>query len=563
MSLIGALNTGKTALAVHQAAIQVTSNNVANAGNPNYTRQVATSVPGRDVQSRTGLLIGSGVNLTSIERQIDSALEQRIRGSVADGEAAATQQQWLGRVESIFHELGDDDLSSQLSAFFNAWSNLANTPGDNALRQVVLQTGQTVAGTLQTLRGNLSDLQGDIDKRLNLLASDANGLAQQVADLNEQIALAEGSTNSTANALRDQRDGVLKQLSELIDVKVQETGPMVNVLVGSEPLVLGTTNLGISFDLSNSGGSLVAKVSSNANGGTLPVSSGQMGALIGLRSQIDTIAADLDSLAGGMIFELNKLHASGQGLEGFTEVTGTYAVADNTAALNSAGLPFAPTNGSFVVHVRDTATGLVTSTLVQVDLDGLNGDDTTLASLATKLNSITGVSASIVGGKLKLQSAGSQQEISFSQDSSGALAALGINTFFTGSTAADIAVNSAITSKPTLLAAAANGEKGDNQTALAIAQLESRAIKSLNGSSLSAKYQSMITQVAVAVDNARTSAQSAAAVQETLLNQREALSGVSLDEEAINLMREQRAFQGAARIIAAVDELMQTLLQLV
>jgi flagellar hook-associated protein 1 FlgK len=69
--------------------------------------------------------------------------------------------------------------------------------------------------------------------------------------------------------------------------------------------------------------------------------------------------------------------------------------------------------------------------------------------------------------------------------------------------------------------------------------------------------------IAISAADAKNDSQASAVVKETLLAQREALSGVSLDEEAINLIRQQRAFQGASRLIAAVDELMQQILALV
>src|SRR4051794_13031684 len=110
MSLIGALNTGKSALAVSQAALQVTGNNISNAGNADYTRQVAQVAPSKDQQLRPGVFIGTGVDLTGIQRQIDEALNARLRGSVSDNEGADLTQQWLGRVEAVFNELGDEDL---------------------------------------------------------------------------------------------------------------------------------------------------------------------------------------------------------------------------------------------------------------------------------------------------------------------------------------------------------------------------------------------------------------------------------------------------------------------
>ena len=88
MSLTGALNIGKSALAVQQAAIQVTGNNIANAGNADFTRQSASVTPSGDRQMGPGVFIGTGVNLDSVRRQIDEALEARLRGSVSDSESA-------------------------------------------------------------------------------------------------------------------------------------------------------------------------------------------------------------------------------------------------------------------------------------------------------------------------------------------------------------------------------------------------------------------------------------------------------------------------------------------
>src|SRR6266699_5053355 len=160
MSLVSALNIGKSALAVHQAAIQVTSNNVANAGNTDYTRQTAHIVPGSEQLYKPGVFLGSGLNLDAVQRQIDESLQARIRSSISDSESATSRQQWLSRVETIFHELGDDDLSTQLSTFFNSWSDLANKPQDTGLRQVVLQNGNSLGQSFQNVRSQLSGIQG-------------------------------------------------------------------------------------------------------------------------------------------------------------------------------------------------------------------------------------------------------------------------------------------------------------------------------------------------------------------------------------------------------------------
>jgi flagellar hook-associated protein 1 FlgK len=566
MSLIDALNIGKSALAVTQATIQTTGNNIANAGNADYTRQTSTVTPNRDQQVQAGIFLGTGVNLTAVQRQIDEALEGRLRSSVSDDQAANETQQWLGRVESLFNELSDQDLSTQLSTFFNSWSDLANKPQDIGLRQVVIQNGATVAQSLQDLRGQLSSLQSDVDQRLEAQAGTADGLAQQIADLNGQITQAEGGGGGTANGLRDQRDAVLKQLSQLMDVKtvVHDNGQM-DVYVGSEPLVIGSDNRGVSFrEETDIDGTLKTAVIFKQSDGEMKLSSGQLGALGQVRKTVDGVVDQLDTLAHNLIYQLNNIHASGQGLEGFSSLSASNTVSDVNVALNNkdSGLKFPPQTGSFVVHVRNKTSGLVTSTLVQVDLDGKNGNDTTLQSLQSSLDGIANISANISGGRLSVSADSSDVEVSFSQDSSGVLASLGINNFFTGSDAHDIAVSNVIQSTPALLAAAKNGERGDNQTAQSIAGLESMSLDSLGGASMKESYESMINGIATSSAAAKTNAQAATTVRQTLEAQRESLSGVSLDEEAVNLIKQQRAFQGAAKLISTVNELMDELLHL-
>ncbi len=565
MSLIGALNIGKSALAVSQAAIQTTGNNIANAGNADYTRQVAKTTNNRDQQYLPGIFLGTGVNLSAVQRQIDEALEGRIRSSVSDDESANVTQQWLGRVEAVFNELSDQDLSTQLSTFFNSWSNLANKPQDLGLRQVVVQNGANVAQAMKDLRGQLGSLQGDVDQRLESQAATANSMAQQIADLNGQIIQAEGGSAGMANGLRDQRDAVLKQLSELMDIKtVPQDAGVTNVYVGSEPLVIGTESRGVSFRKQTVNGTLETAVTFAANDGQMKLTSGQLGAMGQVRKSIDGVIDKLDGLAKGLIFELNNLHASGQGLEGLSSTSASNLVNDSTVALNSgaAGMKLAAQSGSFVVHVRNKTTGLSSSTLIQVDLDGKNGNDTTLETLRQSLDGVGNLTATISGGRLTIEADSSDTEFSFSQDSSGTLAALGINSFFAGSNAGDIAVNAAIQAKPSLLAAAKNGEHGDNQTALAIAQLESASLASLHGGNLKQTYQSMINSVATSAAAAKTNAEATGTIRQTLEAQRESLSGVSLDEEAVNLIKQQRAFQGAAKLITTINEMMQTLLQM-
>ncbi|MBV8779776.1 MAG: hypothetical protein JO353_00130, partial [Phycisphaerae bacterium] len=108
-----------------------------------------------------------------------------------------------------------------------------------------------------------------------------------------------------------------------------------------------------------------------------------------------------------------------------------------------------------------------------------------------------------------------------------------------------------------------NGDSSDNQAALAIAQLGDKAATSLNGQSINQAYEGMVNVVATQAQSAANNATSTADVQTTLQNQRENLSGVDLNEETVNLMKAQRAFQGSARVITTINTMMDELMHLI
>jgi flagellar hook-associated protein 1 FlgK len=365
--------------------------------------------------------------------------------------------------------------------------------------------------------------------------------------------------------LEDQRDADLSQLSTLIGIQTTNgDNGQINVYIGSQPLVYDGTSAGITTTNNIVNGQQVSTLQFKNGNGTIPVSGGQLGGLVAAQTQVNGSIAQVNTLVHNLIGTVNTLHASGQGTDGFTSVTSTNPVDDPTVALNSsaAGLNYTPTTGSFVVHVTDTASGQTTSTLVHVQLTGQPGD-TTLNSLAASLAAVPGVDASVNAGQLTISAASSGSQISFSQDTSGVLSSLGINTFFTGTDATDIGVNQTLAADPGLLAAAKNGDPGDNQTALAIAALGSTPVAGLSGQTLDQAYQSAVNQVASATSASKTQASAAQAVQETLTNQQQAVSGVSLDTETVNLIAQQRAFEGASRLIYEVDQMYDELMGMV
>lgn len=556
-----AFQIGRSALAAYQAAIAVTGQNIANLGNPNYARQSGrlASLVGGPISS--GVRPGAGVRLTHLTRHLDEALEARLRNSLAARAGAQVIYDALNQAELLYNELTEEDLSTQLSQFFAQFSDLETSPQDSSSRNLVLANADAIVRTIRRLRSGLVQQVQDLNAAAEAAASRAAELTAEIASLNERVVAQEADGVTIASALRDRRDGLLQELGELMDIQVreQESGS-VNVYVGSAPLVEFDRSRGPIVETVLEDGLELASVRFSDDHGNVILRDGK---LFGLLQARDAYLRDqferLDTLAQGLIYEVNRIHSTGVGLVGYESLLSDYAVDDADAALNSttANLPFPLENGTFIVHVRDQTTGQVITRQIEVDLDGLNDDDTTLTSLAAALDSVPGLNASITTDNRLQIEAENGQELWFTEDSSGALAALGLASFFSGQNANDIDIAAAVRNDPRLIAASLSGEKNDGGNAGRLANLaDSTSTSALLGNrSIQDYHETIISDLAVEAAAAVTQHEAAEAVYEGLYAQRESISGVSLDEEAVNLTKFERAYQAATRYLAVVDQL--------
>jgi flagellar hook-associated protein 1 FlgK len=562
MGLTSALHVGQSAILASQAAIQVAGNNMANAATPGYHRQVAGLTPGLSNRIGSNSFVGTGVKLRDITRAVDTALQTRVRGAIAREARTEIDQRFLGALEALQNELSGNDISSKLSEFINSFSELANNPNDDAVRSLVLRQATGVSDYVQNLRGEYGRLRDEADRALAASVEKADGLLEQIAAVNAEIAQTEQGAGQ-ANGLRDRRDQLVNELSELLDVStIEQPNGSVDVLVGSLPVVLAGGSRGLELRTKTVGDDTKVEVRIKADGSTLSVEDGQIGALLGQRANtIDPAIDVLDTFARELIFQANRVHSQGQGKSGWSAVTGLVQVANPTTALSADAteLPFDVRNGSFAIHITNTATGLRESALVTIDPATQSLNDLVASINASGLGNL---SASVTGdGRLSI-AASAGFEVSFSEDSSGVLAGLGVNALFAGSDATDIAVNEALLDDPRLLASGLDHVPGSNGSALAMVGLESLSIDALGGRSLRTYWQAHVNGNAVRTAAANDAAESAAIVRQGLEAQELAVGGVSLDEESVDLITYQRQFQAAARFISVIDEAMQTLLSI-
>ncbi len=571
MALLGAsFQIGRSALAAYQSAIAITGQNIANVANPNYTRltgRLSTLEGGL----AGGIAAGGGVTLSALQRHIDEALETRLRMSLGSRAAAESTYRSLSQVEALYNELTEYDLSTQLTNFFNTFADLQHNPEELTSRHLVLSEADSVIRTLRRQRSALLNQAVDLNSAVEQSVSRANALAQEIADLNQLVVTQEARGSGYSAPLRDRRDALLRELGELMDIQVRERdNGAINVYIGGEPLVEFNRSRGLVVERELEQGLELASVHFGDNHGTVLIRDGRLAAQLTARDEhlLGQVQA-LDQLARGLIYEVNRVHSTGRGLVGYTSLTSNYAVADTNAALNStqAGLPFPLQNGSFHrTRTQTRSTGQTTTRLIKIDLDGI-GTDTTLAALAAQLDGVPNLSAGITSDNRLALTAAAGFEISFSEDSSGALAALGLATLLDGTTAANIDHHSRRVSRNPdfvrLLAASLSGLSSDGDNAGRLMTVRQASSTLLGNQSVEDFQAAMVNRLAVQASAALNTYEASDAVYSSLMAQREAVSGVSLDEEAVNLSRFETAYNAAARYFTVLDSMSNEVLRLV
>jgi len=559
------LNTAKGALMAQQFAMDVVSHNVANVNTPDYTRQVAVLQAMRPAPYE-GMTIGRGVNVTSVQRNADAFIENRLQQRQSDLSATSEQELYMKVLEGIFNENSGRSLTGQMADFWNAWNDVANNPSGDAERSALFERGALLCQAFRDISADLDQVHRELNLSLNAGVGSINEITKKIAGLNEQIVAM--SATGDANDLLDQRQHLVNELSKYLDISyyVSSDNTMTVTTRKGNVLVSKAENYSLDFD----GSSVLWESSGGANVDiTDTIGGGKMGGWLELR---DTILPEyndkLDLLCSSLISEVNNIHAQGVGLERMTDVTGTYGATAPGAAFQSSGLDFQDriTNGSFNFWVYDT-TGNV------VDLGGPGGSlqvavdptTTTLNGLQSTLNGVANITANVTAdGKLEIQGAPGYS-FAFSNDTSGVLSALGINTFFAGSSASNMSMNSALAADKNLIAAGrvgANGETaaGDNSNAMDMAGLQYRDASGLNDT-LDNYLASLEGSIGIKSQSIRRSKEYNNVILSQLKQTRDNISGVSLDEEMTDLIKYQHAYAAAAKLISAADEMYQTLLQ--
>ena len=565
MSLFGTIQIANNALFAAQVGLQVAGNNISNANTPGYIRQEVVYAPAT-TQLVGGLPLGLGVKVDGIVQQVDRFLGERLRGAISDLENSATQEDYYLQLESILAELGDTDLSTSLTNFFSSINDILNQPEDISVRNLAVLQGETLLGDIERLASRAQRIRTDVNSDIVNSAGEINRLLDEIAKLNVQVVNTEGGSTDGSDAvgLRDQRAEALSELAGIVGIRaVEQPSGSVTVFADGDFIVFEGQARHVTVDYSSDRGHSVATIHIEDSDSPLPASSGKLAGMVTSRDEILADFIDrIHEFSRVLAFEFNKVYSSGQGLTGYQELTSQHALSDADAALDQADLLFTPVNGSFQVQVRNKETAFVETTDIIVDLNGLD-NDTSLNDLAEALDSIDGLNAVVTPSReLRLTSASSDTDFSFANDTSGALAALGLNVFFVGSEPPELTVNSILKDNPGLFAASQGGVGHDSGNAELLAGFGDQSIESTGGRSLFDLYSSIVSDTTQASAVTQAVSEGFRVFQRTLEGQHLSTSGVSIDDEAVRIIALQRSYQASARLISTINELLGFLINL-
>lgn len=310
MSGIGAIfNKARQAILVSQAGVETAGHNIANAGTPGYTRQRLQIGSAISVRSERGY-VSSGVEVQGTERPRDFLIDSNFRRETSELAQYQVRSDTLKQIEAALADFTDAGITFALEEFFNTWSDLSVMPAGGAQKELVRQAGQILADRFNGMAARLDTTMDTIVSTLNRDVAALNRHLSSVASINQQILRSEAG-GQIAPDLRDQRDRVLDQIAELVDIQVREDSSTGMVTVYSTSGALVESANALQFELEYDGVSTYSLQFAGTNT-NVATRGGRIGEQVDLlNTRIPDIWNTIDQTAATLVSEVNALHAAG------------------------------------------------------------------------------------------------------------------------------------------------------------------------------------------------------------------------------------------------------------
>jgi len=605
------LNIGTAATRTFQTALAVTSHNIANIGTEGYNRQRADIVSNTSQFAGAGF-VGSGSRVDIVNRIHANYIQDQLSSTNSLKVRYEEQLSLAKNVEGIVAS-NDEGVQEFMQRLFDSFHNLAENPVSTTNRQLVLDESRNMESLIGNMSAVLQDSQQQANTQIRDLTGEINNRLDLIKAVNTEVQTAFSSGTQPPNDLLDQRDQAIFELNGYMDIKTfpGDKG-IINVYTGDGrlPLVGDNTITYLQAQRSEFTNENRTEIFMNVGGEMREVSShikqGQLGAVLDYRNNmLDKSMNDLGLMLNGVVAATNWQHYQGYDING--DAGGNFYEPLNINALKSnknAG--------------AEDGTGISVNFLPKIDtLAGFNGQppyspgtqpdtfgdkETFLATANTAIGDFKAREYEI-----RVNGAGDFEIFDHKANNNTPLATVpfntnaeidGLNFDFTGVAAGSVSTGDkflvkphqemmgtykSVLSHPDLIAARgqspvdtnadgslldevpATASDGDNVNMANMASLQSLKIlySDISGSAsetLLGGYSRMATNVGMYVRGTDIQLTAQTSVFEQIQQRRESMSGVSLDEEAANLMRFQKSYQASAQILQTSQTLFQTIL---
>ncbi len=577
------MSNAGSGLRAAQTGLKITSDNIANVDNARYVRKIV------DLQSMTYGGSGSGVEVAGIRRVADQFLQSATLGASASSSQASVVADLMDQVQSLFGlPTASHSISSQMQEMFTAFTQMAASEPTLASRSSALNSTQDFFDRAAAFAGGIRDIASQAASRARDDVARANTLLESVADYNQKISHGT-ATGSDVTGLQQRQSEMIDELSGIIDIQLQPTsygGVVVRAFDGREVAGLDVSKLSIETVAGeqrlvvNTTGFPPHDVTAWSKGGSVS------GYLDFINTTAPAVTAQLTELTQQTATEMNRIHNAHSPVPAPTKLEGKVIATDLDTALSTQ-------SGSTTIGLLNDA-GEMTQ---KVDINFTGGTTGTIngvaftdsATFLTQVNAaLAPATATFVGGRLTLDGGGSRLAVTSAPSPATAMGfsqTFGLNDLLVGE-APDISVRSDIQANPLGLSMArpdlsgvpSPGPglgpgpvilKGDTRGADAMGEA-GKSMVSFNAvggaiggmQSLNDYVTGFGSNIARQTDVAFTRQANSQAVLLETTARRANVEGVSMDEELVNLTTYQQAYNASARMIQAVSELYDVLLNL-
>ena len=563
-NIFSALSSAKLGLLAQQLAIEVTGQNIANVETEGYSRQDVTfeaNTPRHAIKYGSMHQIGTGVRVAGIERAHDQFLFEQIMDEGDLTGSTEVKKDIFEQLEILFNEGSGRSLNDALSSFFASVHDLATNARGLPERADLVSKAENLASTFNQTGKQLYTIQRNIDATIETEVTEINSLTTQIGKLNENIHASEPASQYKANDLRDNRDRLVKELSKKIDIQlIEESDSQISLtLKDGTALVLKDQVFDLSTSINGNNESfydVYIDTGSTTKDITSTITGGELRGYLDMRdTEVESILDKMNILSASFIQEFNGIHRAGFGVDGSSGL-------DFFSALDVTVDHDVDNTGTAVVSMTNASPTTISVDEFEIVFTGSNefgnSNAFTLNNLTT--NASSGTFTFTTGSTFNIKDG-------FAVTISGAAVSGDKVTFSVSEdSASGMAVSSTIIANTRKIAAGTT-TNGDGANALLMADLQNTL--SFNSVTWSGSgsgsytfdeyYNAVVSTIGIESFSAQSTLRQQEGIMLQLNSRRESISGVSIDEEMIKMIKFQQAYNASARMISVVDEMLDTL----